>query len=143
MANKYKGEIEFDAGVDKLVLRLSVNAICDIEEAFAGKSIKEIGMELGDPERMRYSNVRTIFCCGLIDHYREDPAMAMDEAKAKAIFSRLTTADALDIVSRAFNASFDDGQGGAHTAAEGQNPPKPGDPTTSGTGPAFTPTGAA
>jgi hypothetical protein len=135
MANKFKGEVSFDAGDEKYVLRFSADALVSIEEAF-DKTMKQVGEMMRDPETLRMSTVKRIFCIGLVDHYMEDRP-EIDAAKAATIFRRLRPIDATEIMNRAFVAAFDRSEGEA--GQSDQNPPKPGEPN--GTGPDSTATG--
>lgn len=134
MANKYKGEVSFDAGDEKFILRFSANAIVNIEDAF-DKTMKQIGDMMQDPENLRMSTVKKMFIIGLVDHYAESRP-EIDEVKAAVLFARLGPIEATAVLIRAFTAAFDGGE-----AEAGQNPPKPGDPQQSGTGPDSTATG--
>lgn len=117
MANKYKGEVAFEAGGDSLVIRFSANAIVCVEDAF-DKTIQEVGAMLSDSKSLRMSTIKRIFCIGLIDHYAESDT-PYNEATAGAVFARLSPAEATSILTQAFTAAFDTG--------EPANPPKPDD----------------
>lgn len=133
MANKYKGEVEFKAGDETYVLRFSANAIVGIEEAF-DKSIRQLGDMMSDPDKLRMSAVKQMFCIGLIDHYAETKP-EIDAAKAEAIFGRLSPIEATQVVVRAFTAAFDMATGG-QAAADANPPAAASEAPPIGTGPA-------
>lgn len=117
MANKYKGEVEFKAGEESFVLRFSANAIVGIEEAF-DSTIRQLGDMMSDPDKLRMSAVKRMFCIGIVDHYAE-ARPEIDAAKAEVIYRRLGPLEATQIVVRAFTLAFDAG-GQAPAAANPQ-----------------------
>ena len=129
MANKYKGEVAFEAGGQPLVIRFSANAIVGVEDAF-DKTIQDVGAMLSDSKTLRMSTIKRIFCIGLIDHYAESET-PYNDASAAAIFARLSPSEATTILTQAFTAAFDSGE----KAECDKNPPTPGD-LTAGSGPA-------
>lgn len=130
MANKYKGEVSFEAGGESYILRFSANAIVALEEKF-DKTLKQLGEMMSDAETLRMSTVKEIFCIGLVDHYSE-ARPDIDRAKAEIIFGRLRPIDATALMNDAFVAAFETPEAG--NAAASANPPQPGNPTV-GTGP--------
>jgi hypothetical protein len=133
LANKYKGEVAFEAGGEEFVMRFSANAIVTLEEVF-NKTVATLGQDMiKAPENLRLADIRTMFKIGLVDHYSETRP-EIDEAKAKVIFGRLSPVEATQIVIKAFTSAFQLGEGGQ--AAPTANPPQtlPGQPST-GTGP--------
>lgn len=133
MANKYKGEIGFEAGGEQFVLRFSANAIVNIEDAF-DKSISKIGESMRDPDMVRMADMRRMFCIGLMDHYAET-GHPMEEERAKQIFSQIRPVDATTLVTRAFNAAFGAGDEGGQEAPAPNPPPPAGEAAAeSGTG---------
>jgi hypothetical protein len=127
LANKYKGEVSFEAGEETFILRFGANAVVGIEEAFA-KTIRQIGEQMMEPGALSMADVKKMFCIGLADHYAETRP-EIDEQKAKFIFARLGPIEATQVVVKAMNAAFDAGG----QAAPAANPPPPADQTT-GTG---------
>lgn len=61
MANRARGEISFRLGQDDYLVRLDINALCDVEDV-TGKRISEIGRELLDPSA---SLLRALLWAGL------------------------------------------------------------------------------
>lgn len=132
MANKYKGEISFEAGGEPFILRFSANAVVTMEEVF-DKTIAQLGQDMmSNPEKLRMADIKKMFCIGLIDHYAESNA-GVDQARAEVIFSRLGPVEATQVVIKAFTAAFEAPAGGQ--AAPVANPPQamPA-PTGTGTG---------
>jgi len=118
MANKHKGEVEFEAEGKKYTLRFSADAICNLEDKF-DKPLAELGNIFGDPKRLRMSTVRGAFEIALRDKHPD-----IDDTAMTAIFRSLTVPDAVSLVVRAFTTSF-----GADMEAEGNaNPQQPGKP---------------
>ena len=65
MANKIRGEVDFEAGGKTYTLKMSTNAICQIED-LSGKSINEFSQGLFDPALFRIANLRLIFFACLL-----------------------------------------------------------------------------
>lgn len=128
MANKYKGEIEFEAGDDKYILRFGANAIVGLEDRFQ-KSIRQLGEQMAQEGALTMADIRKMFCIGLVDHYAETRP-DIDEQQATFIFARLGPVEATQLVVRAINAAFSDA--GGQAAAEA-NPPQAA-PRATGTG---------
>lgn len=120
MANKYKGEIGFTAGDESFVLRFSANAVVAIEDEF-NQTINQMGVMMSDPEKLRLSVVKKMFCIGLADHYAETRP-EIDRAKAETIFRRLGPVEATSLVVNAFTSAFELADGGQ--AAAEKNPPQ-------------------
>ena len=68
MANKERGEVDFQALGKTWIMKLGVNAMCEIEDA-TGKSISEIGVLLGDPKTATIKLVRAVMWGGLQEHH--------------------------------------------------------------------------
>ncbi|TGN89423.1 hypothetical protein EOW77_0003605 [Bradyrhizobium yuanmingense] len=131
MANKYKGEIAFTAGEDSFVLRFSANAVVAIEDEF-DQTINQLGKLMSDPEKLRLSVVKKMFCIGLADHYAETRP-EIDRGAAETIFGRLGPVEATSLVVNAFTSAFELADGGQAAAAK--NPPQaPAETTADGTG---------
>lgn len=60
MANKVRGEIAADFEGGKINLMLSVNAICELEDA-TDRPITDLLDEISDPKRARMKTVRSMF----------------------------------------------------------------------------------
>lgn len=63
MANAHRGEVELKAGDKTYTLALTINALCDVEEASPGVNI------LGDFSRL--SNIRLMLWAALRTHHPE------------------------------------------------------------------------
>lgn len=66
MANKLRGEIKAELDGQEIILRLTTNAICEIEDA-DGRPINEIMTEISDIETMRMGTVRRMFWGMMLD----------------------------------------------------------------------------
>lgn len=60
MANKHRGEVSLQVGSETYTLRLSINELCNIEQAFGGKPIQEILGELENGDNVKLTTLRTI-----------------------------------------------------------------------------------
>ncbi len=74
MANPHLGEVPLKAGDETYKVSLSLNAMCELEEAF-GKPLLEVVGELEqaqtDPKKLRLATVRTLVWGALQDHHPE------------------------------------------------------------------------
>lgn len=100
MANRLKGEVEIKAGDKTYVLRLSINAIVEIE-GLLGLSINEVAASLADPERVKVGTLRAIVWGGLRQHH---PALTL--AEAGEIIGEAGIAQIGDVIGQAFNVAF-------------------------------------
>lgn len=132
MGNPHKGEVTFEAGGATYTMRLSVDALCSLEE-ITGKSIMVLAEELSDPERMTLSRVRQVMAASLREHH---PDLSLQDAGELIIAAGGLTA-MVGKIGEAFAAAFPEGQAGSGRG----RPQKPG--RRNGTGPASTATGAA
>lgn len=60
MANGERGEVGFEIGGASYRLKMSVNAVCEIEDA-SGRSVNEFATALSDTSRFRLSDMRLMF----------------------------------------------------------------------------------
>ncbi|MBB4001594.1 hypothetical protein [Aurantimonas endophytica] len=96
MANPIKGEIAFDADGTPYKLVFDFNAIVAIEEEF------DIKMEdLGEVMGAKASSFRKVFQIGL-QRFHDD----VTEEEAGDIITAVGTAEASQLITRAFQASF-------------------------------------
>lgn len=65
MANPNKSEVGFEVDGKAYTLKLSTNAICEIEDV-TGKGINEFAEGLGDTAKFRIRDLRTIFYACLV-----------------------------------------------------------------------------
>ncbi|RUT32644.1 hypothetical protein EMQ25_05725 [Arsenicitalea aurantiaca] len=70
MANPIKGEVELEAGDQVYTLRLSVNAIVELEDAL-GIGINQIAGKFSDTANMRLGDWRTMLWAALRDRHPE------------------------------------------------------------------------
>lgn len=72
MANPHLGEVPLVAGDETYKVSLSLNAMCELEDAF-GKPLLEVIGDLeaaqADPTKLRLSTVRTLVWGALQDHH--------------------------------------------------------------------------
>ncbi|MEH6721053.1 MAG: hypothetical protein V7704_19410 [Aurantimonas endophytica] len=110
MANPIKGEIAFDADGTPYKMVFDFNAIVAIEEEF------DIKMEdLGEVMGAKASSFRKVFQIGL-QRFHE-----VSEEQAGDIITAVGTAEASQLITRAFQASFPATEAGNATG----NPQKP------------------
>lgn len=139
MANVHKGEVGIDIGDEKYVLSYSADALAECEDAM-GLCIDDINALLQDPKRVRIAHYRTMFFHALTDHHDD-----VDEVKAKSLFKRLSVAEAMKVILKAWGLAFKgltelaEAKGGEGVA----NPPQPGAAESEPTGPVSSTPGAS
>jgi hypothetical protein len=99
MANRERGEVEFQSLGKAWTLKLGVNAMCEIEDA-TGKSISEIGALLGDPKTATIKLLRTVMWGALRDHH--DDIAAKDVG---AVIDGIGMNEAGRLIGEAFTAA--------------------------------------
>lgn len=112
MANKERGEVALVAGKDTYVLRLSFNAIAEIE-TYLDKGINDIAALLKNPADFRIGTWRVMLWGALQEHHKcsiEEAGEIMGRAGAAAVVAALGEAMTL-----AFPEAV---------AGEGENPRK-------------------
>ena len=65
MANKFRGEVSFDAGEVSYTLCFTSNSLCELEGELGDMSIVEFLTQLQDPKTIRNTNIRKFFWAGL------------------------------------------------------------------------------
>jgi hypothetical protein len=68
MANKERGEVTFEALGKPWTMKIGTGAMCEIEGA-TGKSITEVGQELGNPKTASLTLMRAVFWGALQDRH--------------------------------------------------------------------------
>jgi hypothetical protein len=68
MANKERGEVRFDAAGKAWTMKIGTGAMCAIE-AETGKSIAEVGQELGSEKTASLTLMRAVFWGALQRHH--------------------------------------------------------------------------
>lgn len=112
MANRERGEVEFQALGKNWTLKLGTNAMCEIEDA-TGKSITEIGQLLSDPKTATMKLVRAVMWGGLQEHHD-----GVTVKEVGSIIDGIGMAEAGRLIGEAFTAASPD-------AKEGESrPPK-------------------
>lgn len=111
MANPARGSVALQAGDTAYTVSFSVNALCELEEAF-GMSVQKIGSLFDDPDNVSMTNVRKLVMCGLHDHHED-----VDEKEAGKIATDAGLQTCMDAISKAFQLAFPE-------AAAGANPQK-------------------
>ncbi len=110
MANPNKSEVGFEVDGKAYVLKMSTNAICEIEDA-TGKGINEFADGLSDPAKFRIRDLRTIFYACLVGGGSQltqvDAGDLMDEVGMDKVGS---------LVQEAFKVAFPEAEEG-----EGKN----------------------
>lgn len=132
MANKHRGEVAFDLEGKTYTLRLSTNALCELENVL-GCGINEIGSKLANPETLRLSTVRAVIWAALRDHHRE-----VTLADAGVMVDALKLSGAVELIGKTLSAAFPDAEEGAT-----ENPPQPGQSPVVGTGKSYSANGAS
>lgn len=111
MANPARGSVALQAGDTAYTVSFSINALCELEEAF-GVSVQKIGSLFDDPDNVSMKNVRKLVMCGLHDHHE-----GIDEREAGKIATEAGLQTCMDAISKAFQLAFPE-------AAAGGNPQK-------------------
>lgn len=101
MANKIKGEVEFNSGGMIFTLLLDFNALCDLEDDFPG--LMDGTAEIKSPKA-----IRRVFHAGLAEHHPD-----LSEREAGAIIQDLGLERAGVLIKESFEASFPAPKGGA------------------------------
>jgi hypothetical protein len=70
VANRWKGEIGFEAEGKRYTLMYSINALCMLESEFSDVSA-DIGALIGGKSGKRMTTLRTVFWAGLSDYHPE------------------------------------------------------------------------
>lgn len=121
MANPHKGEVEFDLADKKYRLSFSANAIAELEIEL-DRSVEEIGALLRDTGKVRIAHWRTMFTVALQDNHDD-----LDAAAARAIFKKLSIAEAIKLTGDAYGLAFNGLAGlAADAEAARASPPEPG-----------------
>lgn len=102
MANKFKGDVSFDAGGRSFTMRFSANALCELEDA-TGMGINALLTVLADPAKMRLKMVRAVLWAGLQDHH---PDVTLHQAGE--IITDLSLTKAMDLAGKSFELAFQD-----------------------------------
>lgn len=116
MANKFKGEVSFEAGGQPYKLSFSANALCELEDAM-GITLDEVIKLMQSPDKLRLRDLRQMFWAALLDHQPETTF-----ANAKIILSKVSAVEMGELVGKAFVLSMpspEDVEGGGR-------PPMPG-----------------
>lgn len=125
MANKFKGEVEFEAGDEKYKLSFSANALVEMEEVL-GVDFNQV-IERLQGGKMSLAETRKIFWAGLLDHQPETTMV-----DAKRILSKLAPTQMAQLVGEAFTRSMGDSTDETATAS-----PRPLEPAPEAPAPAL------
>ncbi|MGH6862593.1 MAG: hypothetical protein ACRECY_20305 [Phyllobacterium sp.] len=106
MANKVRGEIGFKALGKSWVLKLGVNAMCEIESE-TGKSISAIGAAIVDEKQATMSLMRTVFWGALQEHHD-----GLSIKETGSIIDAIGMNDAGRLIGEAFTAANPEPKGG-------------------------------
>jgi hypothetical protein len=107
MANRERGEVEFQSLGKTWTLKLGINAMCEIEDA-TGKSISEIGALLGDTKTATIKLLRTVMWGALRDHHDD-----ITVREVGAIIDGVGMNEAGRLIGEAFTAATPDAKDGA------------------------------
>lgn len=112
MANRERGEVDLAAGGDTFVLRLSINAIAEIENLL-DLGVNDLIAMLRKPKDFRIATWRVLLWGALREHHK----CSLDEAGE--IMGRAGVNVAVQALSEAMTAAFPE-----PTAGSEENPPK-------------------
>ena len=101
MANRIKGEVEFQATSGDYTLLLDFNALCDLEDDFPG--LMDGTADIKSPKA-----IRRVFHAGLAEYHPD-----LSERDAGAIIQDLGLDRAATLIKESFEASFPAPKGGA------------------------------
>ncbi|MGW9230565.1 GTA-gp10 family protein [Pseudorhizobium sp. NPDC055634] len=113
MANPARGSVALQAGDTAYTVSFSVNALCELEAAFGGMTVQNIGALFDDPANVSMTNIRKLVMCGLQDHHDD-----VDEKQAGKIATEAGLQTCMDAISKAFQLAFPE------AAKAGANPQK-------------------
>lgn len=100
MANPHRGEVAFDAGGITYTLSYSVNALCELESEL-GDGVTQVAEMMSDPDKMRMTSARAVFCVGLHDHH---PDVTREEAGT--LMTEIGLVKAIGLIAEAFALAF-------------------------------------
>lgn len=98
MANRNKGEVDFEVDGKSYKLVYTANSLCDLEDQL-NISVVDIGSLLGSGIRMK--TIRAFMWAGLLEHHPETTIK-----QAGNIVQALTVAKAIDLVGKSIQLSF-------------------------------------
>lgn len=106
MANPHKGEVDLDIDGATYKVSLSLNAMCELEDAF-GRPLLAVISDLqaaqADPTKMRISTIRTLVWGALQDHHHD-----VDIKEAGRLAGRAGLAAIMGAVQEAVFLAFPD-----------------------------------
>lgn len=103
MANRIRGEVDFESERGRLTLKYDVNALCELEEEL-DIGIQEFGEMFAGKRKVRLKHVRAAFWAGL-RHHR--PEITVNEA-GELIMEIGGMVPALELIGKAFELAFPD-----------------------------------
>lgn len=98
MANPHRGEVELHAGDQTYTLRMSINAIVEIEDHF-DLGINQVAAKLSDVAGMRLGTLRSVIRLALKEHHPDLTEEAVGEIIQAAGFA--ATGEAIQKAMRA------------------------------------------
>lgn len=115
MANKFRGEVSFEAEGESYTLCFTSNSLCELEGELGEMSIVEFLTQLQNPKTIRNTNIRKFFWAGLRARH---PDMTL--AKAGDIMDA-DPHKALSAAMKAYALHY-----GVEEELQNEVPPKPG-----------------
>lgn len=112
MSNPHKGTVTFEADGGTFTLKLSTNALVELEQAL-GSGIDTIGAMMADQSMAKLKTLRLMFWAALTDHHE-----GMTLKDAGDLIDAIGVVRAGDLVMEAFNVSRAIGKAGS----AGKNP---------------------
>lgn len=114
MANPHKGEVPLDIDGETYKISLSLNAMCELEDAFERPLIaviSDLEKAQEDPTKLRVTTVRTLVWGALQDHHPE-----IDLKQAGILAGRAGLATILAAILQAIQLAFPQAKPGAKPA---------------------------
>lgn len=107
MANPHRGEVALQVGDQTYTLSFSVNAICELEDAFGNKPVGQVLLAMNDEGGISMKTVRTIIWAGLQDHHKD-----LDEHAAGVIASEVGVTKIMKKIEEAMKLAYPEQEAG-------------------------------
>lgn len=105
MANPHRGSVSLQAGDRAYTLSFSINALCELEDAFDAP-VAKIAADMDKAENVRIKSVRLLVWAGLRDHHEE-----VDLKGAGLIATEAGIPACMAAIGQAFKLAFPDREG--------------------------------
>jgi hypothetical protein len=101
MANPHLGSVVLAAGDKVYQVSYSINALCELEDAFDGLPVPQIAEKLNDPAKVSLKTVRALIWAGLRDRHEET---SIKDAGEIATLAGVPAC--MDAIGKAFQLAF-------------------------------------